>query len=62
MMTIRDFAFSRTSGRIYNDIGEGDSGIDAITLFLNTERLMRKVGNLQMLGHAVGPGETHLLR
>ena len=42
IMTIRDCAFSRVSGRIYNDIGEGDSGIDAMTLFINTERLMRK--------------------
>jgi len=44
IMTIRDCAFARTSGRIYNDIGVGDSGIDAMTLFVNTERLMRRLG------------------
>jgi hypothetical protein len=44
IMTIRDCAFSRTSGRIYDDVGEGDSGIDAMTLFINTERLMKRLG------------------
>jgi len=42
IMTIRDCAFSRTAGRIYNDIGEGDSGIDAMTLFINTERVIKR--------------------
>jgi hypothetical protein len=45
IMTIRDCAFSRTSGRIYNDLGEGDSGIDAMTLFTETSRAMKKIGN-----------------
>jgi hypothetical protein len=44
IMTIRDCAFSRTAGRIYNDVGEGDSGVDAMTLFVNTERLMKPLG------------------
>jgi hypothetical protein len=44
IMTIRDCAFSMTSGRIYNASGEGDSGIDAMTLFVNTERVMRRLG------------------
>jgi hypothetical protein len=30
--TIPECAFSGTAGRIYNDLGEGDSGIDAATL------------------------------
>lgn len=38
--TIRDCAFSKSHGRIYNDLGEGDSGIDAMTLYTNTYRLM----------------------
>jgi hypothetical protein len=42
IMTIRDCAFSRTSGRIYNDLGEGDSGIDAMTLYTVTYRLMKR--------------------
>jgi len=50
IMTIRDCAFSRTAGRIYNDIGNGDSGIDAMTLFVNTERLMRRRGNQMRWG------------
>src|SRR5580698_224627 len=37
-ITIRDCAFSQTHGRIYNDTGEGDSGIDAGTLYVNTWR------------------------
>jgi len=41
IMTIRDCAFSQTKGRIYNDVGQGDSGIDAMTLFANTKRLTR---------------------
>lgn len=50
IMTIRDCAFARTSGRIYNDVGEGDSGIDAMTLFINTERLMKRIGNFMRWG------------
>jgi hypothetical protein len=42
IMTIRDCAFSRSSGRIYNDLGEGDSGIDAMTLYTVTHRLMKR--------------------
>lgn len=45
IMTIRDCAFSRTSGRIYNDLGQGDSGIDAMTLFTEASRAMMKLGN-----------------
>jgi hypothetical protein len=40
--TIRDCAFSRLHGRIYNDTGEGDSGIDAATLYANTWRRMTR--------------------
>jgi hypothetical protein len=50
IITIRDCAFSRTSGRIYNDIGEGDSSIDAMTLFINTKRTMKRPGNLMHWG------------
>jgi hypothetical protein len=50
IMTIRDCAFSATAGRIYNDIGEGDNGVDAMTLFINTERLMRRLGTLRQWG------------
>jgi hypothetical protein len=39
-VTIRDGAFSHSGGRIYNDTGEGDSGIDAATLYANTYRKM----------------------
>ena len=39
---IRDCAFGRSSGRIYNDLGEGDSGIDAMTLYTVAYRLMTK--------------------
>jgi hypothetical protein len=39
-VTIRDCAFGRMGGRIYNDLGEGDSGIDAATLYSNTWRKM----------------------
>jgi len=41
-ITIRDCAFSNTHGRIYNDTGEGDSGIDAATLYTNAWRKMTK--------------------
>jgi hypothetical protein len=44
IMTIRDCAFGRVSGRIYNDLGEGDSGIDAMTLYTVTYRLMKRTG------------------
>jgi len=47
IMTIRDCAFSRTAGRIYNDVGEGDSDIDAMTLFINTERVMKRFMGMQ---------------
>ncbi|WP_263353367.1 hypothetical protein [Acidicapsa acidisoli] len=42
--TIRDCAFSRSHGRIYNDIGGDDSGIDAMTLYTVTYRLMKRTG------------------
>ncbi len=41
-MTIRNCAFGRLSGRVYNDLGEGDSGIDAAALYANTCRRMTK--------------------
>jgi hypothetical protein len=41
IMTIRDCAFGRMSGRIYNDLGEGDGSIDAMTLYTVTYRLMK---------------------
>jgi hypothetical protein len=41
-ITIRDCAFANTHGRIYNDTGEGDSGIDAATLYANTWRKMTR--------------------
>jgi hypothetical protein len=41
-ITIRDCDFSKSHGRIYNDTGEGDSGIDAATLYTNTWRKMAK--------------------
>jgi hypothetical protein len=41
-ITIRDCAFSGSHGRLYNDTGEGDSGIDAATLYANTWRKMTK--------------------
>ena len=44
IMTIRDCAFSKMAGRIYNGVGEGDSGVDAMTLFVNVERAMRGLG------------------
>jgi hypothetical protein len=42
IMTIRDCAFGRTWGRIYNDPGEGDGEIDAMTLYVTTCRIMPK--------------------
>jgi hypothetical protein len=42
IMTIRDCAFSRSAGRIYNDVGEGESGIDAMTLYTVTHRIMKR--------------------
>jgi hypothetical protein len=48
IMTIRDCAFGRTSGRIYNDLGEGDSGIDAMTLYTVTYRLMKPAAGLKV--------------
>jgi len=41
-VTIRDCAFSRYSGRIYNDLGEGGGEIDAATLYANTCRRLKK--------------------
>jgi hypothetical protein len=41
-ITIRECAFSRLKGRMYNDLGEGDSEIDAATLYSNTFRKMLK--------------------
>ncbi len=41
---IRDCAFSRSHGRIYTDLGEGDSSIDAMTLYTVTYRLMKRTG------------------
>jgi hypothetical protein len=44
-MTIRDCAFRRVSGRIYNDLGEVDSEIDAMTLYTVTYRSMKPIGS-----------------
>jgi hypothetical protein len=41
-VTLRDCAFSRTHGRIYNDTGEGDGSVDAATLYTNTWRKLTK--------------------
>lgn len=42
IMTIRDCAFGSVSGRMYNDLGEGDGEIDAMTLYVMTCRKMPK--------------------
>ena len=42
IMTARDCAFSRSAERIYNDLGEGDSVVDAVTLYVTTCRKMPK--------------------
>jgi hypothetical protein len=41
-MTLRDCAFGGMQGRIYNGLGEGDSGIDAATLYAHTWRKLTK--------------------
>ncbi len=40
IITIRECAFSKLKGRPYNSRDEGDSGIDAATLYTNTWRRM----------------------
>jgi hypothetical protein len=40
IIMIRDCAFSRFSSHIYRDVGEGDSDIDALNVFIHTMRLV----------------------
>ncbi len=47
IMTIRDAPSVAREAASNNDIGEADGGIDAMTLFVNMERLMKLLGALR---------------